>query len=145
MHAWLDLSVSHRSIYLSVLIKITLCVPDGCDALIISTYRKTQLPFCLHPSRHLLLHCSLKHPVCPIKCLKLGINKVELSSMSVWLPWSVSTAGGSCGPDSHGAPHAGNPLDLTNCCTNKLPLTTEKHKGKHSDFLSVHKWNMTYY
>lgn len=45
-----------------------------------------------------------------INGLKLWINKVELSGVSVCLPWPVSSAGGRCGPDSHGAPHAGNPL-----------------------------------
>lgn len=80
-----------------------------------------------------------------INCLQLRINQVELNSMSVCLPWSVSSVWGSCGPDSHGAPHAGNPLNLTNSCTNKRPLTTKKHNGLHANFRSVHKLNMTYY
>lgn len=124
-------------------------------------------------SRHLSLHLSVLHhvrtntaPLCPpigfpciccftvvsstlfaltINCLQLRINKAESNSTSVCLPRSVSAAGGSRGPDSHGAPDAGNPLNLTHSYTNKLPLTTEKHKETHANCLSVHKLYTSFY
>lgn len=113
-----------------------------------TTYKhSSSSPLFFYPSLPAFVASLLSEALClPSKwiCLKLAINKAKLNSMSVCLPWSASSAGGSCGPDSHGAPHAGNPLNLTNCCTNKLPLTTEKQKGTHANCVSVHKLNMTY-
>lgn len=134
---------------------------DLCLLCYVSTFIYASVPHHIQKNTAPLPHCTeappclpLSVPVCcftvvcstlfalEINCLQLGINQVKLNSMSVCLPWSVSSVWGSCGPDSHGAPHAGNPLNLTNSCTNKRPLTTKKHNGLHANFHSVH---MTYY
>ncbi len=80
-----------------------------------------------------------------MNCLQQGTDRVRLNIMYLCPPWWFSSARSSCGPESHGALHTGNPLSLTNSCTNKLPLTTEKHKRSHASFLSAFELNMTYY